>query len=609
MAHLRVCSNKVRTGCRTCKARHLKCGEEKPQCNRCVSTGRVCPGYPTSRPAFKPAVKCAEKGLMMIHHTANLHASNIAKVNIPTAPSTAISQDSREQRFFEYFRTRTALDLVSCFDSPLWPPYVLQLAHNEPAVRHIVIGIGCLHKQFESAATGDILDSRFALKQYTAAIKHVIGSFNPGSQQSADVALLTCALFPLFECLRGHYRSALRHISSGLKVLQERQANNSLSPSSYILARFLEGLFSRLGPQVMEITDISSTLPIPIMKETFLRDITVPSIFSSIEEAEGILTTIWPRIHYILLRLEASTADGSVPLLDPRKQELLAMQAILAQFFGRWSAALDKYLANKLRTKSSCGGSRKVQMEPGIYILQIWRELITVWQGLDMSAGETAWDPFIDQFKSIADLATSFVDQSAKITASYPTLMPSTLQDAPRPQNRLGGSKSTATLTDLFGLSGHIRSNRSNVPHAPVPAPLIKPIFSLSIGIIPPLYLVASRCRDPAIRRQVIHLLSICNRREGIWDSQVTSQLASQILDIEEAGARQHLREVAEKNATDDGKPVIIESMEQIPEWVRVTSLWVSSVDRRATVRYKRSSAGNKRHDSQEYVCEAHYQW
>ncbi|ERF68816.1 hypothetical protein EPUS_06260 [Endocarpon pusillum Z07020] len=599
---MRICGNKVRTGCWTCKARHLKCGEEKPQCNRCVTAGRVCDGYSTSRPAFKPAAKCPKKGLIMIHYTANLPTRNIAKTNIPKAPSTAISQDSREQRFFEYFKTRTVLDLVSGFNSELWSLYVLQLAHKEPAVRHIVIGIGCLHKQFESAATGDIFDSRFALKQYSTAIKHVIGSFNPGSQQSIDVALLTCALFALFESLQGHYRSALTHITSGLKVLQERQANNSSSPSSYKLARFLEDLFNRLGPQVLEVADIQS------MRETCLQDITVPSTFSSIEEAEVILTSIWHRIHYIMLYLEASTSAGFLPLLDPGKQELLG--TMLARFFGRWSAAFDEYLANKLRSKLSCGGSPKIQMEPGLYILRMWRELIKVWQGLDASAGETAWDPFIDQFKLIADLATSFVDQSAKTTAYYSTPMTSTLRDAPRPHTLLGGSKSTAALTDLFGLSGHIQSNRSNVPHAPVPAPNIKPTLSLSTGIIMPLYVVASRCRDPAIRRQVIRVLSICNRREGIWDSQFSSQVARQILEIEEAGARQYLREAGKQNANDDGKPIIIKSMEQIPECVRVRTSWTSfGPDKQATVQYKKSNAGNKQLESQEHVYEGHFQW
>lgn len=37
---------KVRTGCLTCKIRHKRCDETKPDCYRCTSTGRKCDGYP-----------------------------------------------------------------------------------------------------------------------------------------------------------------------------------------------------------------------------------------------------------------------------------------------------------------------------------------------------------------------------------------------------------------------------------------------------------------------------------------------------------------------------------------------------------------------------------
>ncbi|KAF7507687.1 hypothetical protein GJ744_010240 [Endocarpon pusillum] len=67
MANLRVCSNKVRTGCWTCKARHLKCGEEKPQCNRCASTGRVCGGYPTYNNELHDVLLDMMKGINNIH--------------------------------------------------------------------------------------------------------------------------------------------------------------------------------------------------------------------------------------------------------------------------------------------------------------------------------------------------------------------------------------------------------------------------------------------------------------------------------------------------------------------------------------------------------------
>jgi len=36
---------RTRTGCRTCRDRKVKCGEEKPQCLNCQRTNHICPGY------------------------------------------------------------------------------------------------------------------------------------------------------------------------------------------------------------------------------------------------------------------------------------------------------------------------------------------------------------------------------------------------------------------------------------------------------------------------------------------------------------------------------------------------------------------------------------
>src|ERR1700712_3835315 len=36
---------KSNTGCLSCKARKVKCDEDKPVCRRCLSTGRKCDGY------------------------------------------------------------------------------------------------------------------------------------------------------------------------------------------------------------------------------------------------------------------------------------------------------------------------------------------------------------------------------------------------------------------------------------------------------------------------------------------------------------------------------------------------------------------------------------
>jgi hypothetical protein len=59
------------------------------------------------------------------------------------------------------------------------------------------------------------------------------------------------------------------------------------------------------------------------------------------------------------------------------------------------------------------------------------------------------------------------------------------------------------------------------------------PQFSIELGIICPLYFAGLNCRDPGIRRQVLELLAT-PRREGMWDSQVTTYILNKIIAQEE---------------------------------------------------------------------------
>lgn len=60
--------------------------------------------------------------------------------------------------------------------------------------------------------------------------------------------------------------------------------------------------------------------------------------------------------------------------------------------------------------------------------------------------------------------------------------------------------------------------------------------FSLDFGIIGPLGILTTRCREPSLRRKAIHLLRIYNRQEGMWHSSLTAKVAERLVEIEEAG-------------------------------------------------------------------------
>jgi hypothetical protein len=74
----------------------------------------------------------------------------------------------------------------------------------------------------------------------------------------------------------------------------------------------------------------------------------------------------------------------------------------------------------------------------------------------------------------------------------------------------------------------------------PLPA-VVRPTFSLAIGIVPVLFLIASRVSDLVLRDKAVSLLRTCNRREGLWDSNLAARLVDRIMELRELAAQMQL--------------------------------------------------------------------
>jgi len=84
------------------------------------------------------------------------------------------------------------------------------------------------------------------------------------------------------------------------------------------------------------------------------------------------------------------------------------------------------------------------------------------------------------------------------------------------------------------------------------------PIFSLDMGIVPPLFHTLRRCRDARVRLRAVKLLEDYPRLEGLWDGALVARAGRRIDEIERQG--RSLEDAA----------VMGESCEDIPEWARV---------------------------------------
>ncbi|KAF4460914.1 Transcriptional regulatory moc3 [Fusarium albosuccineum] len=186
-AYLGTKVRRVKSGCRTCKIRRIKCDEARPACSRCVSTGRKCDGY-------------------------GVWTADPTKSRLPaTLQGPSVARNVHERHSFDWFLSRTSKKIPGVFEPEFWKTLVLQASATEPAVFHAAVALGAAHKREMLLATGTVAlvpdeQECFILRQYNAAISHLQHHLAAGvdDKDSAHVAAIACMLFICLEFLRGN---------------------------------------------------------------------------------------------------------------------------------------------------------------------------------------------------------------------------------------------------------------------------------------------------------------------------------------------------------------------------------------------------------------------
>ncbi|GKZ23152.1 hypothetical protein AbraCBS73388_009503 [Aspergillus brasiliensis] len=100
-------------------------------------------------------------------------------------------------------------------------------------------------------------------------------------------------------------------------------------------------------------------------------------------------------------------------------------------------------------------------------------------------------------------------------------------------EKRLGGSE---TRFDAFHLNFGRAVALAKILLLSTPAQSTMPNFSIGMGVIPPLFFCAFKCRDWYIRREALQLLRSCQRQEGLWTTPGAVLVLERLLDIESKG-------------------------------------------------------------------------
>ncbi|KAK7180256.1 C6 zinc finger domain protein [Paraphaeosphaeria sporulosa] len=200
-----------KTGCITCKVRRVRCDEQKPECNRCVSTGRKCDGYQPISPRNSPS------GSHQITSSTSTEAlRKQLRIALP-------KKNDQEIRSFRYFLDVTAPTIAGVFEAEFWLTYIPRACHLDSTIWHAVVALGAVHET-STKTTGSTAGSgtTFALQQINAAINHLVRPKTPSSGQEQNWRALTTSVVFTYLCsFQGLYSDAAIHLSAAKHLIQE----------------------------------------------------------------------------------------------------------------------------------------------------------------------------------------------------------------------------------------------------------------------------------------------------------------------------------------------------------------------------------------------------
>ncbi|CAH0057890.1 unnamed protein product [Clonostachys solani] len=439
-----IAKPKARSGCVTCKSRHVKCDEQKPACLRCRSSKRICGGY---------------------------------TVVPKSAPSATNLVDDEERRGFLYFQARTIRKIFGQQDAQDWIPLILQLGHAEAPVKHAIISLASLHRSLEptehllypcSKNPKQAIDKAqvVALKHYNAAIK-ILRVEQPDMTTRPDLVMILCILFVCIEQFRRNDATCLTHLLAGFRLINWWRSFTSSydklrhfsKPTMELVNDKITLVLQRLRVQFSLCMDSRHDLHDALDLPSFPPP-TIPTCYDSLDAArmdfDRIMNYAFSVLHPRGITVSYEPAQDVISIL------------------GRWKQALD--------TLDSQTEGRTTLQRCIRKLLEIYSHISIIIASTYNVEFETTFDDYTPRFQAIVDLADDLVH--------YWQIVP-----------------------QEFSL-----------------------LYSFDLGLTPPMFLVASRCRHSRIRRKAMDLMLNSPFYHGAWQDRYSGLCARRMIEIEELG-------------------------------------------------------------------------
>ncbi|KAI0470767.1 hypothetical protein GGR56DRAFT_682753 [Xylariaceae sp. FL0804] len=279
-ARKRASKPKVRTGCISCKRRHVKCDEEKPSCAECDRIGIMCEGYAPPKILKRGAARPERLLLPKLASSSSTTLSPSLAAATSRQPGTRTSTPSlccstprprpppayspamldlgeQDGWYFVLFRDRVAHELSPCRQSAnFWSRIALRDSTASRCIRHSLLSIGAsalalmearrerggpggggydAARSSSSGGSGSGSGSgsndrawwpptvlnrhhQAALMHHDRALSHLQSDIRSG-EIDGRMAMAATLLFIVFENMQGNYHSSGDLIRSGIKML------------------------------------------------------------------------------------------------------------------------------------------------------------------------------------------------------------------------------------------------------------------------------------------------------------------------------------------------------------------------------------------------------
>ena len=386
-----------------------------------------------------------------------------------------------ERRALHYFANFAAADVSGYLPSDFWSRTILQRCQHDVPVRHAAAALGRAHMEYITAPD----TSRFNVSEETAAaygraIKAVRNYLGRNGDHDKSMVLICSAIFYCFELMRSERRGALQHLESGTQILRTWQAEQSVSSSS--MAESKEELIATFVRMELQATYYDDGRLPTLRTQDDHGSETHLTAFDSLNDAQDSLFSL---IHSGAIYLVQNTA---YKFADARlvPTHVTSMRRRLVHQYDHWARKLS-LLRDDLRRTTSAESLDEARHCTVLAVFKLH------WQTTRLLLLHSIQDATKDSAPSFDDVAEEHL-RLARDVVDTP------VQSERQPSPSLEGSQT---------------GERS---------------FSLHLGIITPMLLLAFKTEHSHIREMAVELLRAAKgRREGFHDAEISAKLITEL--------------------------------------------------------------------------------